>query len=294
MAVYKRTYSAYTGAVTPHWSRFGVLARYGLKTLFNSRPFTAYAVLCLIPFLIGLTFIYVVHSASVQALLNIRFGRTPLINNYWFLAFLGFEAWMSFLLTAWGAPGMISKDFANHSIQLYLSRPLSRVEYLLGKVSVLTILLSCTTWIPALILFVVQAQLEGNGWGWTNLWLAGSILVAALLGIALVSLLSMALAVWVRWRIAATALMFGTFFLLPAFGGIVDLILRTHWGKLLNFPYVMMVIWSSLFRVNAQQRHLAQLDQLPLGLAWATVFVVCGICVWLLQRRLKAREVERG
>ena len=294
MAVYKRTYKAYTGAVTPHWSRFGVLARYGLKTLFNSRPFTAYAVLCLIPFLVCLVFIYVVHSASVQALLNINFGRTPIINNYWFLAFLGFEAWMSFLLTAWGAPGMISKDFANHSIQLYLSRPLSRVEYLLGKVSVLAILLSSTTWIPALILFVVQAQLQGNGWGWTNLWLAGSIVVAALLGIALISLLAMALAVWVRWRIAATALMFGTFFLLPAFGGIVDLILRTHWGRLLNFPYVMMVIWSSLFRVNAQQRHLAQFDELPLWSAWATVFVVCGICVWLLERRLKAREVEHG
>jgi len=292
MAVYKRTYKAYTGALTPAWSRFGVLSRYGLKALFNSRPFTAYTVLCLLPFLGGLIFIYAVHSTSVQALLNINFARTQLINNYWFLVFLGWEAWMGFLLTAWGAPGMISKDFANHSIQLYLSRPLSRAEYLLGKVSVLAILLSFTTWIPALILFLVQAQLQGNGWGWANLWLAGAIVVAALLGIALVSLLSMALAVWVRWRIAATALMIGTFFLLPAFGGIFDLILRTHWGRLLNFPYVMMVIWSTLFRVPEQQRHIAQLDLIPLWSAWATVFVVCTFCLWLLHRRLKAREVE--
>ena len=292
MAVYKRTYKAYRGALTPAWSRFVVLARYGLATLFNSRPFTAYTVLCLLPFLGGLIFIYVVHSTSVQALLNINFRRTQLINNYWFLVFLGWEAWMGFLLTAWGAPGMISKDFANHSIQLYLSRPLSRVEYLLGKVSVLAILLSCTTWIPALILFLVQASLEGNGWGWANLWLAGSIVVAALLGIALISLLSMALAVWVRWRIAATALMIGTFFLLPAFGGIFDLILRTHWGRLLNFSYVIMVIWSSLFRVPEEQRHFAQFDLIPLWSAWTTVLVVCAICLWLLHRRLKAREVE--
>src|SRR5262249_60185912 len=183
MAVYKRTYKAYSGALTPAWSRFGVLARYGLKTLFNSRPFTAYTVLCLVPFLGGLIFIYVVHSASVQALLNINFVRTQLINNYWFLTFLGIEAWMGFLLTAWGAPGMISKDFANQSIQLYLSRPLSRAEYLLGKVSVMAGLLSCTTWIPALILFFVQAQLEGHGWGWDNLWLAGSIFIGAMMWI---------------------------------------------------------------------------------------------------------------
>src|SRR5262249_18474328 len=105
MAVYKRTYTPYTGAVTPHWSRFGVLARYGLKTLFNSRPFTAYTVLCLLPFLAGLLIVYGVHSATVQALLKI--GAVPVIGNYWFLVFLGIEAWMSFLLTAWGAPGMI-------------------------------------------------------------------------------------------------------------------------------------------------------------------------------------------
>src|SRR5512137_2363781 len=129
MAVYKRTYKAYRGPLTPAWSRFTVLARYGFSTLFQSRPFTAYAVLCLLPFLVGLVFIYIVHSSSVQALFNVQFGRTPLVDNSWFFQFLLAEAWMGFFLTAWAAPGMISKDFANHSVQLYLSRPLSRAEY---------------------------------------------------------------------------------------------------------------------------------------------------------------------
>jgi len=294
MAVYKRTYKAYRGRLTPAWSRFAVLSRYGFSTLFASRPFTAYTVLCMLPFLGGLGLIYIVHSASVQSLLNIRFGQIPLINNYWFLSFLGVVAWMGFLLTAWGAPGMISKDFANHSIQLYLSRPLSRAQYLLGKVMVLAVLLSFTTWIPALILFLLQAELQGHGWGWDNLWIAGSIVVAALLGIALVSLLSLALAVWVRWRIAATGLMIGTFFLLPGFGQIFDVVLRTHWGRLINLPYVMMVVWANLFRIPQDQLHRARLDMVPLWSAWAALLFVCGMCIWLLHRRLKAREVERS
>lgn len=292
MAVYKRTYKAYRGPLTPAWSRFAVLTRYGFSTLFESRFFTAYTVLCLVPFLCGLVFIYVVHSSSVQALLNIRFGQTPLINNYWFMAFLGIEAWMGFVLTAWGAPGMISKDFANHSIQLYLSRPLSRAEYLVGKVSVLAGLLSCTTWIPALILFFVQASLQGHGWGWDNLWIAKAIVVAALLGIAIVSLLSMALAVWVRWRIAATALMFGTFFMLPAFGEVFNAVLRTQWGKLINITYVMLAVWANLFHVPKGQG--PGLDLVPLWSAWASLLALCAICLWLLNRRLKAREVERA
>src|SRR5215472_17476023 len=290
MAVYKRTYKAYRGPLTPAWSRFAVLTRYGLSTLFESRFFTAYTVLCLMPFLACVIFLYVLSNTSVQALLQQRLQFE--VDNMFFLGFLGVEAWMSFLLTAWGAPGMISKDFANHSIQLYLSRPLSRAEYLLGKISVMGALLSCTTWIPALILFLLQATLKGHGWGWDHLWIAKAIVVSAFLGIAIVSLLAMALAVWVRWRIAATALMFGTFFMLPAFGEIFNAVMRTQWGKLLNISYVMMAIWSSLFRVPEQQRHIAQLDMIPLWSAWATVLVVCGFCLWLLHRRLKAREVE--
>jgi ABC-2 type transport system permease protein len=292
MAVYKRTYKAYRGPLTPAWSRFTVLSRYGFSTLFDSRPFTAFAVLCMVPFLVAAVMVYFLDSAAVKALLGLRFDKDFIIDNYWFLGFLGIEAWMGFILTAWAGPGMVSKDFANQSLQLYLSRPLSRAEYLLGKVSVLGVLLSCTTWIPALVLFGLHAGLQRNGWGWDHLWLAGSIIVAGLLWIALISLLSMALSVWVKWRVAATALMIGTFFLLPGVGEVFDVILRTHWGKLLNFPYVMMVVSARLFRIPSDQG--PHLNLVPLWSAWAALLSVCAISLCLLHRRLKAREAVRG
>jgi hypothetical protein len=251
-------------------------------------------VLCGVPFLLGATFVYVVHNSAVQSLLNVQFGKTPLINSGWFMAFMGIEAWMSFILTAWAAPPAISKDFANNAVQLYLSRPMSRAEYLVGKVSSIAALLSLTTWIPALILWIIQAQLQGNGWGWENLWIAGAIIIAGLLWIALISLLSMALAVWVRWRIAATALMIAVFFLLPGIGEAFDLVLRANWGRLLNFPYLITIIWAELFRLPGRERHIAGFDAVPLWAAWASLLTVCAFCVWVLHRRLQAREVERG
>ena len=294
MAVYKRTYKAYHGPLTPAWSRFTVLSRYGLSTLFNSRPFTAYTVLCFLPFLVGLVYIYIVHSAAAQAVLGIGKTIPGTVNNVWFVSFLAIEAWMGFLLAAWGGPGMITKDFANHSVQLYLSRPISRTEYLFGKVSVLATLLSCTTWIPALLLFFVKAQLQGHGWIWENFWMAGSILLGCLIWIAMISLVSMAVAVWVKWRIAATALMLGIFFLLPALGAILDAILRTHWGALMNFPYMITLVWAHLFRLDAIHRHSSGFDVVPLWSAWASLLSVCTLCVWLLNRKLRAREVERA
>lgn len=294
MAVYKRTYKAYRGPLTPAWSRFTVLSRYGLATLFNSRPFTAYTVLCFIPFLAGLVFIYFVHSSTAQMVLGVRLGPGALVTKVWFVGFLGIEAWMGFLLAAWGGPGMITKDFANHSVQLYLSRPLSRAEYLFGKASVLGILLSCTTWIPALLLFFLQAQLQGHGWIWDNLWMAGSILLGCLIWIATISLLSMAIAVWVKWRIAATALMFGVFFLFPALGAVVSVILRTNWGHVVNFPMMITIIWEHLFRVNPTNPNTTGIEVLPLWAAWTSLLSLCAFCVWLLNRKLKAREVERA
>jgi ABC-type transport system involved in multi-copper enzyme maturation permease subunit len=269
-----------------------VLSRYGLATLFDSRPFTAYAMLCMVPFIGGLVFIYLGHSNTAQLLFGANFDASALINNVWFLTFLGFEAWMGFILAVWGGPGMITKDFANNSVQLYLSRPLSRTEYLFGKVSVLGALLSCTTWIPALFLFFIHAELQGNGWLWQNLWMAGSIFLASILWIAVISLLSMAVSVWVRWRIAASALMFAVFFVLPILGFAMNQILRTEWGRLINLPYVTTVIWAHLFRLTAMNRHGGDLDAIPLWSAWASLLSVCAFCFWLLDRKLRAREVE--
>jgi ABC-2 type transport system permease protein len=294
MAVYKRTYKAYSGPLTPSWSRFSVLSRYGFSTLFSSRIFTAYTVLCFIPFLVGLGFIYFVHSSTAQLAFGQHLSSIPLVNGRWFFGFLVSEAWMGLILTAWAAPGMISKDFANNSVQLYLSRPLSRAEYLVGKVTVLGVLLSFVTWIPMLVLFFLQAELEGHGWLGENWWMAGSIVLAGLMWIALISLLSMALAVWVKWRIAASALMLAFFFVLPGFGEAFSAILRTPWGSLLNFNTVILMIWAQLFRIPLSQLHFTRFGEVPPWAPWLSVLAVCTISLWLLHRRLKAREVERG
>jgi ABC-2 type transport system permease protein len=250
--------------------------------------------LCFLPFLVGLAYIYIVHSPAAQAVLGVGKTIPGTVNNLWFLTFLSIEVAMGFVLAAWGGPGMITRDFANHSVQLYLSRPISRTEYLFGKISVLAALLSATTLIPALVLFFVKAELQGHGWLWENLWMAGAILIACLIWIAVISLVSMAVAVWVRWRIAATALMLGIFFLLPALGGVIDAILRTQWGSLINISHMMSIVWSHLFRLQAIQRHSSGFDAVPLWAAWASLLSLCSACFWLLDRKLRAREVERS
>src|SRR5579872_199875 len=294
MAVYKRTYKVYRGALTPAWSRFAVLTRYSLSTLFDSKLFIAFTLFSLLPTLGAVAQIYLTHSQTAQLLLNMRFNSSFLQDNAWFEMILRFESGFGWMLVAWAAPGLIARDFANQALQLYFSRPLTRTEYILGKISVLAALLSCTTWIPLLMLFGLEAQMEGNGWGWSHFYLVGSILVSSWLWIAIISFLALALSVSVRWRIAATALIIGVFLLLAGFGAAFDAIMGTHWGALMNLPKVMDVVRMHLFRVDPRFLLLGRGDLIPLWSAWTTLLITCLVSLLLFQRRLKAREVERG
>jgi ABC-2 type transport system permease protein len=293
MAVYKRTYKVYSGSLSPSWSRFAVLTRYSLRTLFESKLFTGYFVLCFIPMLVGITYIYLANNAAVQALMGIHTRGAWDVGAAWFATMLQVETGLGFILVAWGAPGMITRDNANQALQLYFSRPLSRTEYILGKFAALAVLLSLITWVPGLLWFGLQAALAESGWTGANFYLAGAIFVSSWLWIAVISLLALALSVFVRWRIAATGLFLGIMFVLPGFAEVFNLTLRTNYGKLLDLSYTIRLVWAHLFRIAPRSVGVMLRGDIPLWAAWAVILVTCFFSVFLLNRRLKAREVVR-
>lgn len=115
-------------------------------------------------------------------------------------------------MTAFVGPSLIAPDMANNALRLYFCRPFSRTEYVLGKMSVLLLLLSSITWIPGLILFLIQGSLAGWAWTMDNLWIAGAIVVGGLVWSTILSLIALSLSAWVKWKIAAGALVLAVFF----------------------------------------------------------------------------------
>ena len=296
MAVYKRSYKPYEGSTTSDRRRFLVLTRYGFSGMFDSRLFTGAFVLSFIPFLLAFAMIYFAHSASLRALLQVQ-GPGPnvgQINNYFFLAFLGAHAWISFLLITRQGPQLVASDLANNALPLILGRPISRAEYVVGKFLVIATLLSAVTWIPMLILFFLNAGLEGNGWLWSHLWLGWAIFIASWMWIAIVGLVALAASAWLKWRVAASALMLAFFFVGPGFGAAINATLGTNWGHLFDVLYAVKVIWIGLFRVPLSTAQQLNMIAIPVWGAWFTVAATCGLSLLLLNRRLKAREVVRG
>jgi ABC-2 type transport system permease protein len=286
MAVYRRSYTSYAGALTPAWSRSLVLFRYSRRKLFKSKLQTALFVLCFFPPLAFLLIIYLSNNLSFLERFGTGGGGFVKIDNKFFLYFIDLQGVLAFVLTAFTGPGLISPDLANGALPLYFCRPFSRAEYVLGKSSVLAILLSQITWIPGLVLFVVQSSLAGPGWAWDHLWIAGSIVLSSLIWIAVLSLLAMALSAWVKWRVVAGALLLAVMSFGAGFAEAVNAVLRTQSGNFLNIVYLMGTVWTSLFRVDNE-------GTISSGEAWVTLLVYCAICLALLMRKVKAFEVVK-
>lgn len=284
MAVYKQTYKDYEGPRTAAGSRFLILMRYSYARLFQSRFLVLFLAMCSFYPIACAALIYLSHNSPALAMLNLQSGALPAIDGRFFYTFSVVQGVLALLLTAFVGPSLISPDLTSGGLALYLSRPFSRTEYVAGKIAVLFVLLSLVTWVPGLLLYTIQASCTGWTWVRPNLWLAGSIVLGPLIWIIVLSLIALALSAWVKWRIAAGACVLGLHFVVAGFAEVVNEILRTRKGSLINLGEVIHTIWGNLFRFDRGA-------DLSVTQAWIVLGVTCTLCLMLLARRIRGFEV---
>jgi ABC-2 type transport system permease protein len=291
MAVYERNYGRYQGALTPPWSRFSILPRYAARDVFDSRLFTAFFTLCfLLPFA-GLLMIYLHHNLAALKLLSLDLTQLKEelpINATFFRLGIEIQAGLCFLMALFVGPALVAPDLRNNGLPLYISRPFSRSEYVLGKMTVLVALMSVITWIPGLLLFLFQAYLEGGGWLGDNLRIAAAIFVGSWAWILLVSLVALAISAWMKWKPVARIALVVVFFVLQGFARALNETLDTWWGYLLSLSDAMSRLWLFLFGQEGNERFPQ-----PVWAAWLTIALGCALALWLLSRRVRAYEVVR-
>jgi ABC-2 type transport system permease protein len=296
MAVYKRTYTRYSGPLTSERWRFTILPRYALETVLASRFYTGALIFALIPHLIALLLIYFrSHIDSLAALgIDARALQILSIDGGFFLQLFVVETFISFFIVALLGPGLIAPDLANNAMPLYLSRPFSRAEYVIGKLSVLLAVTSLITWVPGLLLFGVQTALTGLSWSWDNFRVLAGILVGSLLWLLTISLIALALSAWVKWRPVAAAALFGIFFVSAGFGTVTNALLLTRWGTLLNLASAMRMVWRWLFLKEAHYRIATPpFLTMPAWTGLLTLVVVCGLALLLLAWKIRPAQVVR-
>lgn len=290
MAVYEHAYKPYAGALTPEWSRFLIIPRHAYRDVFRSKLFTGFFALCFVCPLVMAILIYLHHNLTAMAIFQINLRDLAPINGFFFQMFVSIQTSLAFLLTVLIGPPLISRDLANNALPLYLCRPLSRSDYVIGKMSVLIILISAITWIPGELLFLFQGYLEGFSWLASNIWMAGAIFIGSWTWILLLSFMSVAVSAWVKWRLAASASLFGLFIISNAIGFTVNGVLHTWVGSLFNLTMTMKTIEDNLF---GTPNYLPSWMVMPVPAAWIMLGLFLAMCLFLLTRRVRAYEVVR-
>jgi ABC-type transport system involved in multi-copper enzyme maturation permease subunit len=289
MAVYKRSYTAYTGEVTSPWTRVLVLARYAFAEAWSSKITVGLFIFCLVPCLVSLFGIYLASNPMARALVGAGGSQMISIDAKFFLKILEGQCWLALVLASWIAPRLISFDLADNALPILLSHPISRIAYLTGKFMALFTCLSAVTWIPCLLLFVYQGYTSPQPWLADNLRIALGLFLGAVIWIAFLSILGLALSSWVKWRVVATGIIFAAVFVPAGVGAIVSAVLRTKWGLLLNIPFMISSLWQRLLGAPEFSNFA-----LPTGAIVAMFVVVCILCLGMLDKRIRAREVVRG
>jgi ABC-2 type transport system permease protein len=285
MAVYERAYREYAGPLTPERGRFLVLARYAFRDVFRSRLFTAFFAGCFLFPLACAVIIYLRHNVS--ALLDLSKASFLAVDTTAALYFLRVQGTLlGFLIAFIVGPSLVSPDLRNNAMPLYLSRPLSRSEYVGGKMTVLVVLLSLVTWLPGLLLFGLQSYLEGWTWFRDNLRMAIAVFVASWIWIVVLSLMALAVSATVKWKPLASASMFGIFFVAGAMGGLVNIFFQTSWGSLVNLSLMVETAWASLLGLERPM-------DVPTLAAWLSIVAFSAAFLFLLARKVRAYEVVR-
>ena len=291
MAVYKRNYSAYTGAVTPVWARVLVLARYAFEEAWSSKITVGLFIFCLIPCVLSLIGIYLADNPIARALVGARGPNVLAIDAKFFLRVLQTQSWLALVMASWIAPRLITFDLADNALPILLSHPISRFGYVFAKFIALFGSLSLITWIPCLLLFVYQGYSSAQPWAMSNLQIATGLLSGSVIWIAFLALLGLALSSWVKWRVVATGVIFAAVFLPAGVGGIVSAVLRTKWGLLLNIPVMMSNLWQRLLGVPEPINERLSVPTVAIAVMLS---LACLVCVGMLNKRIRAREVVRG
>jgi len=287
MAVYDRRYRGYDGPITPLNTRFLVLPRFAWAQVFKSRLFAGFFTACFAWPIAATLWIYLHHNLAALANIGLDGIKLAPVDATFFAAFMGVQCFFfGGLLTLLVGPGLVSPDLANGALSLYLSRPITRTGYAVGKMATIAILLSLITWVPGLFLFFLQSWLEGWAWLAANARIAVAIVLGAGIWIVTISLLALATSAVARRKVVAQTFLLGVIIFGTIAGQAINQMFGTRLGFVFALPELMHTVWEGLFQVPLRA-------QLPAPVAWLALAAICTASIAILARRLRAFEVVK-
>lgn len=257
-----------------------VIAVNGIRILVRRRAFLFLMLLAWIPAIVRAVQIYA--AANVPGVAQMGFLA---ISGSTFRDFLNQQEPFVFFITVYVGSGLIADDLRARALQLYLSRPLTRTQYIAGKAAILTLALASVTWLPAmLLLFLVPVFAGSMAFVAGNLYLIPAISAYALVHITLSTFMILALSSLSKSRWFVAVMYAGLAFFTHALFGVIGAAMDGTMFSWVSIFSNLTQIGDVLFRTPPRY------DTPPLVSAAALVAIVAA-SAYVLSRRIRAIEV---
>ena len=277
MPIHDQGYRHYSGQRAPHGGAWWVIARTHMLSSVRYRWFIVVLVVAWVPFVVRAVQIY---FASTNAQVAQLLATTPDT----FREFLSQQRLFVFLVIIMQS-GLIADDRRTNALQLYLSKPLTRIEYILGKLIPPLAFVLGVTLLPAVVLLILQVVFAGSlTFLSANLFLMPAIVLFSLVQALLSAFAIVALSSLSKSRRFVAVMYAGIVFFTAAVYQVLRLITNSRRWAVISPGEMLDVIANAIFRTRGE-------PAVPVFIAVLAIAVIIGLSMLILERRIRAVEV---
>jgi len=277
LPIHDQGYRRYGGDKARTGTNWMVITRAGIRTMFAKRAFIGLLLLAWLPFMVRAVQIYAAANLPQAAFL----APTPET----FRQFLDQQQTFVFFVTVYVGAGLIANDRRANALQIYLSKPLTRAEYVFGKLAILMTFLAMVTWLPAIVLLIVQISFAGNFTFFrNNIFLFPAITVFAFLEVTLASATMLALSSLSKSSRYVAILYAAVIFFTQAIYGVMYAVTRSTAMSWMSFSANLAEIGDVIFRQPVKY-------DTPWPVALLVIVGLIALSGLILERRVRGVEV---
>jgi ABC-2 type transport system permease protein len=277
MPIHDQGYRRYGGQRTPSSEAWAVIARSGIRTAVAKRAFLALLLLSWFPFFVRAVQIYAAANLPQASFL------APTAET--FRQFLDQQEIFVFFVTVYMGAGAIANDRRANALQIYLSKPLTRVQYVFGKLAVLMAFLLIVTWVPAIVLLLVQTAFAGNlTFVKNNLFLFPAITVFSILQVVVIAVTMLALSSLSKSSRFVGIMFAAVVFFTQAIYGVLYAVTRSSSFSWISVSADLSQLGDVIFRLTPKY-------ETPWMVSLAIVIGLVVLSGFVLEKRVRGVEV---
>ncbi len=278
--IHDQSYRRYGGSREPMGRAWAVIAWAGIRGMLSKKLFLGVLVMAWIPVLV---FTVRIWFAVTYPQAGQLFGVTPAM----FQQFIEVQTVFMFFVTVYVGSGLIANDRRANALQIYLAKPLMRMEYIAGKVAILASFLLFITLVPGLLLIILQISFSGSfAFISSNPHILPAVILSSLVHVVVASFAMLALSSLSKSSRYVAILYTGVIFFTSAMAGILFGITGSTRGAWISMGMNLELVTDLMFREKPSY-------EAPVTVSILILVGLVVLSISVLERRVRGVEVVK-